>query len=212
MGRARATCIAGSVLALTIAIGMPAGPASAASRAPTLRAVHFPSSFIPQQITGAGGSLWVLGSRSPSTFTDCALERFDASTLASQSYALPRCATGIASGNGRVYLLVNQMELPSNTRDYHIEVFDPMTDAAQVFPPVVLQNVGSAVAHTDLSFGDGSLWLYGYSLGGASEVVQISPQTGGVESTLPNAAGDRRHLSGPGRHRCRGMARGWPRG
>jgi hypothetical protein len=115
------------------------------------------------------------------------LERFDTSTLASQSYALLQCATGIASGNGRVYLLVNQAELPSNTRDYHVEVFDPATGTAQVFPAVVLQNVGSAVAHTDLSFGAGSLWLYGYSLGGTNEVVQISPQTGGVESTIPNA-------------------------
>ena len=189
MRRARASCIAGSVLALTIAtaIAVPAGPASAASRAPTLRAVHFSGSFTAQQITGVGGSLWVLGSRSPSTFTDCGLERFDVSTLASQSYPLPQCATGIASGNGKVYLLVNQVELPSNTRDYHIEVFDPVTGAAQVLPPVVLQNVGSAVAHTDLSFGDGSLWLYGYSIGGSSEVVQISPQTGGVQSTIPNA-------------------------
>ena len=187
MGRAWATCIAGSVFVLAIAFGTPSGPASAASRAPTLRAVHFSSSFTPQQITGAGGSLWVLGSRSPSTFTDCALEKFDASTLAWWSYALPQCATGIASGNGEVYLLVNEVELPSNTRDYHIEVFDPATGTAHVFPGVVLQNVGSAVAHTDLSFGDGSLWLYGYSLGGTNAVVQISPQSGGVESTIPNA-------------------------
>ena len=187
MGRAAATCVALTVLALTVAIGIPAGSSLSASRAPALRAVHFSGSFVPQQIISAAGSLWILGSTSPSTFTDCALERLDPSTLETQSYALPQCATDITSGQGRVYLLVNQVQPDTNTRDYRIEVFDPATLSAQLLPPVVLQNIGSAVAHTDLSFGDGSLWLYGYALGGKNEVVQISPDSGGVESTIGNA-------------------------
>jgi hypothetical protein len=85
-----------------------------------------------------------------------------------------------------VYLLINLVEPSTNTRDYHVEVFDPTTGVAQVLPPVVLQNIGSAVAHTDLVFGDGSLWLYGYALGGKTEVVQISPVTGDVESMIGN--------------------------
>ncbi len=51
---------------------------------------------------------------------------------------------------------------------------------------MVLQNVGSAVAHTDLTFGDGSLWLYGYATG-TPEVVRISPVSGAVEGTIVNA-------------------------
>jgi hypothetical protein len=176
-----------AVVTLAQAIALPSGTASAAARTPTLRAVHFSGSFVPQQVTATAGSVWVLGSRSPSTFTACALERFDPSTLQARSYALPRCATDIASGEGRVYLLVNQVQPNTNTRDYQIEVFDPATLSAQVLPPVVLQNVGSAVAHTDLSYGEGSLWLYGYSLGGKNEVVQISPGTGAVENTIGDA-------------------------
>jgi hypothetical protein len=185
--RGAATCVAGTVLALTVAIGLPAGSSLGASRSPALRVVHFSGSFVPQQITAAAGSLWILGSTSPSTFTDCAIERFDPSTLEAQSYALPQCATGITSGNGRVYLLVNQVQPNTDTRDYRIEVFDPATFRAQLLSPVVLQNIGSAVAHTDLSFGAGSLWLYGYALGGKNEVVQISPDSGDVENTIGNA-------------------------
>ncbi len=172
---------------LALAFAAPSGAAAGESPGPKLRAVHFPASFAPQQIAAAAGSLWVLGSASPSTFTDCSMMRLDPSTLRMQTYALPLCATGIASGNGRVYLLVDRVQPDTNTRDYQIEVFDPATLSAQVLPPVVLQNVGSAVAHTDLSFGDGSLWLYGYALGGKTEVVQISPETGAVENTIGNA-------------------------
>jgi hypothetical protein len=187
MGRAAAKSVAVTVLALGAAIGLPAGTSLGASRTPGLRVVHFSGSFVPQQITATAGSLWILGSTSPSTFTACAIERFDPSTLEAQAYALPQCATGITSGNGRVYLLVNQVQPNTNTRDYRIEVFDPTTLSAQVLPPVVLQNIGSAVAHTDLSFGDGSLWLYGYALGGKNEVVQIALDSGDVENTIGNA-------------------------
>jgi hypothetical protein len=175
------------IFTLAAAIGVPVGASSAAARPPTLHTRDFPASFDPQQITAAAGSLWVLGSASPSTFTDCSLWKLDPSSTATKSFPLPQCATGIASGNGQVYLLVNQVQPDTNTRDYQIEVFDPASATAQVLSPVVLQNVGSAVAHTDLSFGDGSLWLYGYALGGRDEVVQISPQTGAVESTIGNA-------------------------
>lgn len=185
--RTTAACIAVTVLAVAfaVAIGVPDG-VSTASRAPALRPLHFPASFAPQQITAADGSLWILGSHSPSTFTDCALWKVDPSTMATQSFALPQCATGITSGNGRVYLLVDDFQSDSSTRNYQVEVFDTATGATQVLSPVVLQNVGSAVAHTDFTFGDGLLWLYGYALGGRSEVVRISPDTGAPESTIDN--------------------------
>jgi hypothetical protein len=181
-----AAFVAGTVLTLTVVLGLSVVAVSAASHAPTLRAIRFPASFVPQQITAAAGSLWVLGSPSPSTFTDCTLRKLDPSTIETQSFALPQCASDITSGDGQVYLLINLVEPSTNTRDYHVEVFDPTTGVTQVLPPVVLQNIGSAVAHTDLVFGDGSLWLYGYALGGKTEVVQISPVTGGVESMIGN--------------------------
>ena len=183
--RTTAACIVATVFTLAASIGLPTDAAPATSHVPTLRAVHFPDSFVPQQIVAAAGRVWVLGSHEPSSFTDCALWELDSSTTVTNSFALPACATGLASGNGRVYMLVNQTQSGSDIREYHVEVFDPTSDATQTLAPVVLQNIGSAVAHTDLSFGDGSLWLYGYT-NGSAEVVQISPDTGAVERTIDN--------------------------
>ncbi|HEY6472750.1 MAG TPA: hypothetical protein VIY26_07650, partial [Acidimicrobiales bacterium] len=152
----------------------------------TLRTLHFPDSFRPQQVAAAGGRLWVLGAGSTSASKACALWEVTPSTLATRAFALPDCPTDVAAGNGEVYLLVNAVEGETNTRAYHVEVFDPSTGLAQVLAPVVLQNVGSAVAHTDLTFGDGSLWLYGYATG-TPEVVRIAPGSGTVESTIVNA-------------------------
>lgn len=183
--RTTAACIVATLFALAASLGLQADAAPAVAHVPTLRAVHFPDSFVPQQIVTAAGHLWVLGSHEPSSFTDCALWELDPSTTLTGSFTLPACATGMASGNGRVYMLANHTQSGTDTRDYHIEVFDPASDAAQVLTPVVLQNVGSAVAHTDLSFGDGFLWLYG-SANGSPVVVQISPDTGAVERTIDN--------------------------
>jgi hypothetical protein len=173
---------AGTALAATLGGVQEAG--SAAPAAPVVRAVQFPESFAAQQITSVAGRLWVLGAPARAAFTDCTLREVDPSTLAERSFALPQCATGITAGDGRVYLLTNEVETGTNTRDYHIEVFDPKAGRAEVLTPIVLQNVGSAVAHSDLTFGDSTLWLYGGALGGAPEVVQISPDTGQVVSTV----------------------------
>jgi hypothetical protein len=179
-------CIAAAFL---VAMGTSTASAQAQAQAPAkpaLRTVHFPDSFTPQQVVAAAGRLWVLGARALSALTGCDLWEVTPSTLATRAFALPDCPTDVAAGNGDVYLLVNVIEGDTNTRAYHVEVFDPASGSAQVLAPVVLQNVGSAVAHTDLTFGDGSLWLYGYATG-APEVVRISPQSGAVVSTIVNA-------------------------
>jgi hypothetical protein len=176
--------IAAAFLVATDTAAATAPPQATAK--PVLRTLHFPDSFTPQQVVAAAGRLWVLGARAPSTLTACDLWEVTPSTLATRAYALPDCPTDVAAGNGEVYLLTNAVEGSTNTRAYHVEVFDPATGLAQVLGPVVLQNVGSAVAHTDLTFGDGSLWLYGYAMG-TPEVVRISPESGAVESTIANA-------------------------
>ena len=175
--------------AFLAAAGTATAPAEALGPAPTkvaLHPLHFPDSFTPRQVVAAAGRLWVLGARAPSALTGCDLWEVTPSTLATRAFALPDCPTDVSAGDGEVYLLVNVVEGDTNTRAYHVEAFDPATGLAQVLAPVVLQNVGSAVAHTDLSFGDGSLWLYGYATG-TPEVVRISPVSGAVEGTIVNA-------------------------
>ncbi|MGA2474704.1 MAG: hypothetical protein ABSG39_14640, partial [Acidimicrobiales bacterium] len=39
--------------------------------------------------------------------------------------------------------------------------------------PVVMSVVGSSIAHTDFTYGDGSLWLYGYQMLAGPQVVRI---------------------------------------
>lgn len=179
-----AGCAAVAFLVAAATLNTPA-QAQAAAKV-TLRTLHFPDSFRPQQITATAGRLWVLGAGPASNMTDCALWAVTPSTMATRAYPLPSCATDVTAGNGEMYLLVNAVEGNTNTRAYHVEVFDPATGLAQVLAPVVLQNVGSAVAHTDLTFGDGALWLYGYATG-TPQVVRISPESGAVESTIDDA-------------------------
>ena len=44
--------------------------------------------------------------------------------------------------------------------------------------------VGSAIAHTDFTYGGGALWLYAEQMLAGPEVVRISPATGAVTATL----------------------------
>ena len=125
-------------------------------------------------------------------------------------------ATYITAGDGLLYLVAETTSPANNVRAYHVEVFDPVTSQGQVLSPVVLSNVGSAIAHMGFIYGDGALWLYGYSYPAAEPaVVQISPATGAVERTIrsvpeiggtfPTVAADR---AGPGSAAVRAGRRG----
>ena len=109
------------------------------------------------------------------------------STFAIRAFALPDCATSLTAGDGEVYLLVNPVAAGTNTREYHVEVFDPTTGGAEITAPVVLQNIGSAVADTDMTFGNGSLWLYGGTPGSADRGPASRRITGQVVSPIVNA-------------------------
>ncbi len=103
---------------------------------------------------------------------------------------LPACASYVTTGDGRIYLVATQGLSADNVRAYHVEVFDPATHVAQVMSPVVLNNVGSAIAHMGFTYGDGALWLYGYRYPAATPaVVRISPTSGAVESTIGSVPG-----------------------
>ncbi len=175
------------VAALTIlmlATSMASASAPARAHGVRLTALHLPDSFVAQEVAAAAGKVWVLGYAAPDDNTDCALEEVTPATMASWRFALPACATYMAAGDGRIFLVAEALSAASNVRAYHIEVFDPATHLAQVLAPVVLSNVGSAIAHMGFTYGDGALWLYGYSYPAAEPaVVRISPTSGAVEAT-----------------------------
>jgi hypothetical protein len=149
------------------------------------RALRFPGPFVPQQVVAEGGRIWLLGSTNPQRYTDCAIEEVNPSSLSTRMFPLPQCADDIAAGNGQIFLLTDTF-IPQTaaTRELRIEVFDTSSHSARVLAPVDLTMIGSAIAHQALAYGNGSLWLYGHTSSGGTEVVQISPSTGAVlEST-----------------------------
>jgi hypothetical protein len=152
--------------------------------APKLTALHFRGPFVPLQVVAASGRVWVLGSRAPSSDTDCGLEEITPATMATRMYALPACATDIAAGGGRIYLVTGDMARGTNDYPLHIVAFDPHDGRSRVLSPVVMSVVGSAIAHTDFTYGGGALWLYAEQMLAGPEVVRISPATGAVTATL----------------------------
>ncbi len=172
-----------AVLALAVSIASASMPPK--TQGVRLTALHLPGSFVAQEVAAAAGKVWVLGYTEPDANTDCALEEVTPTTMASSRFALPACATYMAAGEGRLFLVAETFAPAGNVRAYHIEVFDPVTRQAQVLAPTVLSNVGSAIAHMGFTYGDGALWLYGYSYPSAAPtVVRISPTSGSVEATI----------------------------
>jgi hypothetical protein len=160
---------------------------------PTVTAVHFSGSFLPQQVVAVDGSVWALGSVGSNSSGRCELDDLGEAMLSQRFIPLPSCAVDVTAGNGMIYLLAQQGNAEANIRQMHVESFDPRSGAATVMAPVVMGIVGSAIAHTDFTYGEGSLWLYGedQAVGGPT-VVRISPLTGqplGSVTSVPAIGG-----------------------
>jgi hypothetical protein len=181
-GAARVAALAG---ALCLTVPATAAAAGVQPLPPKLTALHFPAPFVPQQLAAAAGRIWVLGTDSPRTDTSCALEEITPSTMATRFFPIPACATDIAASGGRIYLVASE-DVPGTaaTGQQHLEVFDPRRGKARVLAPVVMHIFGSAIAHTNFTSGDGSLWLYGDNMPAGPQVVRISPQSGAVTATF----------------------------
>ena len=173
-------------LAASVALLMCAVPAMSAAAAtgpqhPAVTAVHFSGSFLPQQVVAVDGGVWALGSVGSNSSGRCELDHIGGAgaRLAQRFIPIPSCAVDVTAGNGMIYLLAQQGVTASNIRQMHVESFDPRTNVATVMAPVVMGIVGSAIAHTDFTYGEGSLWLYGEDQAqGGPTVVRISPLTG----------------------------------
>ena len=148
--------------------------------------MRFTGSFVPQQMVSVDGSVWVLGSVGSNSFEHCELDDLGPTGSSQRLVAIPTCAVDMTVGNGIIYLLVQQgWVAESNIRQMHVASFDPQKGMATVMTPTVMGIVGSGIAHTAFSYGEGSLWLYGYNqaVGGPS-VVRISRLTGQPLATV----------------------------
>lgn len=148
----------------------------------------FAGSFVPEQVVSAGGRVWLVGTSRPGLGGGCGVEPVNPVTLDPGAFlAIPRCGPNIAVGDGYLYLTGVTYQKGTNNETIQIERVDTATDHVTLLAPVVMTLVGSAIAHTAMTYGEGSLWLDGYdqaSKDGAAEVVQISPATGGVINTI----------------------------
>ncbi len=185
--RKRPRTVGPALLVLVVLVlALPAGPAVArTTKGRSTTALRFASSFVPQQIVADDGRVWALGSIGSQSSGHCELDDIGPGALSQRLVPIPACAVDMTVGSGTIYLLAPLGLAESNTRDMHVESFDPRSGTATVLAPVVMGIVGSGIAHTGFSYGDGSLWLYGYDQAvGGPAVVRISPLTGQPLATL----------------------------
>jgi hypothetical protein len=104
----------------------------------------------------------------------------------------------VTAGDGALYLETAVADEKSQTYAVHIERFSTATHASTVYPAVsATLFLGSDIAHTQLGYFGGSLWLYAQR--GSPEVLQLSASTGAVEhkySSVPALGGGEPLLAG----------------
>ncbi|HVC69894.1 MAG TPA: hypothetical protein VNC61_06470 [Acidimicrobiales bacterium] len=148
-----------------------------------VRALEFGGTFHPAEIVGAHGVLWMTArhGNDPST-APCAIERIDPARLSPVAYPLSACGMNIVAGNGALYLETEASQPGSNSVDIGIESFSTTTERSTFLSRHLMTVVGSEIAHTQLAYADGWLWLYGDT--DHDVVLQISPTSGAVVRTL----------------------------
>ncbi len=188
--------IAGTTLLVTssqpssTSVGVTTGPgvkprSSTRQGAVSITTKSFGGAFVPDEVVTADGAGWLLDTRLTGGGTPvagCRVARLDLATLSVLSYPLPVCGTVATAGDGALYMQTAAVS-KGQTYAIRIERFSTTTHRAQLLPAVSATiPVGSGIAHTQLAYVDGSLWLY-YLTGAESVVVQLSPATGAVLRT-----------------------------
>jgi hypothetical protein len=122
-------------------------------------------------------------------------------------FAVPACGMNVAVGPGALFLDTAVADVKSQTYAIHIERFSMSTHTSTVFPAVsATLLLGSDIAHTQLAYADGSLWLY---------AARNGPEVLRGHSRLPLAGGrgrERGGLRAPRRWRRHGKDRATGRG
>lgn len=174
-----------------------------------VRSVGLPG-FSPTDIASFGGKIWLVGETSVTSTTDdshpqCSVEEINPATMHRiERYRLAACGTYVVAGGGAIYLAVISGEPGTNTETVRLERFDPATGRSTLMVPTIATLSGSADAHCELAYADGSVWFWGTGAPGTSSdgLVQISPSTGDVIRRFPDSLlpsdGSPRHLAGQG--------------
>lgn len=165
-----------------VAVALGTTPATEAAEAQVVTKT-FAGRFIPSQVISAGGSVWLVGSRPGGT--GCRIGRINASSMVLASYPLQSCGFNATAGHGAVYLETTVADVKDQTYAVHIEDFSVSRHKSSLFPAVSARMfLGSDIAHTQLAYAHGSLWLYATLDDRSSPVVvQLSPTTGQAEHT-----------------------------
>jgi hypothetical protein len=138
----------------------------------------------PSEVLASGDAAWLMVPRSPPGWQGgCDLGRVDPVTNAITTSPLPACGfNGVVGDDGSLYF-ESDTAVPSFTHEIRILVVDPATRTGRVLDPIALQVEGSSIAHTQLAYADGSLWVWGLTTGDG-ELHRVSPATGEVERVI----------------------------
>jgi hypothetical protein len=193
------------VIATAIAVLMTATaapcPAGASSLTAPVITKHFDGAFQPDQVVVAAGAVWLVGAGPVGADygTGCRLGRLNPESMRVATYRIPQCGFNVSAGDGALFLETSVTI--SDMYQIHVERFSIATHTATVFSTVsAALCVCSAIAHTQLTYADGSLWFYAVpDASNAPEVLQLSPSTGAAEHaylSVPEIGGTEPFIEG----------------
>lgn len=189
-----------------VAVVVPVRAGATDGPAASIASITLEGAVQPDQVVAADGQLWLVtsGRGLGDPGAACDIARADPVRLVTVSFALPACGINATAGDGAVFLETAFADVAAGTYDIRIERFDTTAHSAVVFAAVsATVFLGSAIAHTQLAFASGSLWLYVDTPGpdGHPEVAQLSAHNGAPVRTfddVPPIGGTEPIISGAG--------------
>jgi hypothetical protein len=160
----------------------------------------FNATFVPDQVVAAGGMIWLVGPAPAGNSNKgrCRVGRLNPTTLGLVTFALGSCGFNVTAGNGSPFLETAVADVKSQTYAVHIERFSTSTHTSTVYRAVSATLIlGSDIAHTQLGYAGGSLWLY--AQGTSPEVLRLSASSGAVEhdyASVPQSGGGEPLIAG----------------
>lgn len=150
-----------------------------------LRSTTFTGAFQPSEIVSAAGRLWLIDERALSSGTGtCSAGALDPASLTVHPFPLASCGFNAVAGGGHLYLETETGQPGTNDWLVHIESVSLAQPSSVVLAPVDVTVVGSEIAHTQLAYANGHLWLDAYSSDRGQTVVEIAPASGVVVGTF----------------------------